>query len=143
MKIVTVGGGTGASRIDEALAKEFSDITAVVTSFDNGGSTGILRREFGEVSQGDIRRRIFAQKTIDNKILEEIYNYRFGENNSLENHSVGNLMVLPPRKFGARKKGLKIFVNYLEFEGKFYLSHLTMQNWRPNFQMVEDFWVRT
>lgn len=118
MKIVTVGGGTGASRIDEALAKEFSDLTAIVTSFDNGGSTGILRREFGEVPQGDIRRRIFAQKTIDSKILEEIYNYRFGENNSLENHSVGNLMILTAQKIWGEKKGLEYVCELFGIKGK-------------------------
>lgn len=118
MKIVTVGGGTGASRIDEALAKDFPDLTAIVTSFDNGGSTGILRREFGEVPQGDIRRRIFAQKTLDNKVLEEIYNFRFGENNSLENHSVGNLMILTAQKIWGEKKGLEHICKLFDIKGK-------------------------
>jgi uncharacterized cofD-like protein len=118
MKIVTVGGGTGASRIDEALAKEFPDLTAIVTSFDNGGSTGILRREFGEVPQGDIRRRIFAQKTIEDKVLEEIYNYRFGENNSLENHSVGNLMLLTAQKIWGEKNGLENVCKLFGIKGK-------------------------
>lgn len=118
MKIVTVGGGTGASRIDEALAKEFPDLTAIVTSFDNGGSTGILRREFGEVPQGDIRRRIIAQKMVDNPILEEIYNYRFGENNSLENHSVGNLMILTAQKIWGEKLGLQKICELFQIKGK-------------------------
>jgi uncharacterized cofD-like protein len=115
---VAVGGGTGASRIDEALSKKFPDITAVVTSFDNGGSTGILRREFGQVPQGDIRRRIFAQKTISNSILEEIYNYRFGENSSLENHSVGNLIVLTAQKIWGEKKGLENICKLFKITGK-------------------------
>lgn len=118
IKIVTVGGGTGGSVIDEALANKFPDLTAVVTSFDNGGSTGILRREFGQVPQGDIRRRIFAQKTIENKILEEIYNYRFGKNNSLENHSLGNLMILTAQKIWGEKLGLENICKLFKIKGK-------------------------
>jgi uncharacterized cofD-like protein len=118
MKIVTVGGGTGASIIDEALTKDFPDLTAIVTSFDNGGSTGILRREFGEVPQGDIRRRIFAQKTKENEILESIYNYRFGENNCLENHSVGNLIILTAQKIWGEKKGIDNVCKLWGIKGK-------------------------
>jgi uncharacterized cofD-like protein len=78
MKIVTIGGGTGGSLIDESLCKKYKEITAVVTSFDDGGSSGILRKDFATLPYGDIRRRIFAQKNIENDILEKIYEHRFG-----------------------------------------------------------------
>jgi uncharacterized cofD-like protein len=118
MKIVTVGGGSGGSIIDEALNKKYRDLTAVVTSFDDGGSTGILRREFGTVPQGDIRRRIYAQKNYQNDFFEQIYNYRFGENNSLENHSVGNLLILTAQKIWGEKEGIRKVCEFFKISGK-------------------------
>lgn len=122
MKIVTIGGGTGGSIIDESLSLEFPDLVSVVTSFDSGGSSGILRKEFGMLPQGDIRRRIFAQKTKDNKILEEIYNFRFAEGNnrdsSLESHSVGNLMILAATKIWGEKKGIEKICELFNIKGK-------------------------
>lgn len=122
MKIVTIGGGTGGSIIDASLSGDYPDLTAIVTSFDNGGSSGILRREFGMLPQGDIHRRIFAQKNIDNSILESIYNYRFadGENrdSSLETHSVGNLMILAATKIWGEKLGLEKICEMFKIRGK-------------------------
>jgi len=124
MKIVTVGGGTGGSVVDAGLSKKYPDLTAVVTSFDNGGSSGILRREFGMLPQGDMRRRIFAQKNIENDILEQIYNFRFGEEksgmneSSLENHSVGNLMLLAATKIWGEKRGIEKVCELFKIKGK-------------------------
>jgi uncharacterized cofD-like protein len=124
MKIVTVGGGTGGSVVDAGLSKKYSDLTAVVTSFDNGGSSGILRREFGMLPQGDMRRRIFAQKNIENDILEQIYNFRFGEEkngmneSSLENHSVGNLMLLAATWIWGEKEGIEKVCELFKIKGK-------------------------
>lgn len=123
MKIVTVGGGTGASRIDEALAKEFPDLTAIVTSFDNGGSSGALRKEFGVLPFGDIRRRILAQSRIKNSILKQIYDYRFGaeeskDENFLEKHTTGNLMILTAEKIWGEKLGIKNICKLFEISGK-------------------------
>jgi uncharacterized cofD-like protein len=117
LKIVTIGGGTGGSVIDESLKENFPNITSIVTSFDNGGSTGVLRREFGMLPQGDIRRRIFAQRTVENKILEDIYNFRFSENNSLEDHSMGNLMILAATKIWGEKEGIKNICKLWGIEG--------------------------
>jgi len=118
MKIVTIGGGTGGSVIDESLASEYPDLVSIVTSFDNGGSSGLLRKEFGMLPQGDIRRRIFAQKSTNNKVLEEIYNFRFGKSNSLESHSVGNLMILAATKIWGEKQGIKKVCELFEIKGK-------------------------
>lgn len=118
MKIVTIGGGTGGSLVDEALSKEFPNLISVVTSFDNGGSSGILRKEFGSLPHGDIRRRIFAQKRIDNKILEELYNFRFEKDNSLETHSMGNLLILAATKLWGEKEGIQKICELFEIKGK-------------------------
>lgn len=123
MKIVTVGGGTGASRIDEALAKEFPDLTAIVTSFDNGGSSGVLRKEFGVLPYGDIRRRILAQSRVKNNILKQIYDYRFEaeeskNENFLEKHTMGNLMILTAEKIWGVKLGIENICKLFEISGK-------------------------
>lgn len=118
MRIVTVGGGTGGSIVDAALASVYPNLTAVVTSFDNGGSSGILRKEFGGIPLGDMRRRIFAQKTISNNILEEIYNFRFSKDNSLETHSLGNLMILAATKIWGEEKGVEKICELFAIKGK-------------------------
>jgi uncharacterized cofD-like protein len=123
MKIVTIGGGTGGSLIDESLSKKYKDLTAVVTSFDDGGSSGILRKDFGTLPYGDIRRRIFAQKNIENDILEKIYEHRFGgedldNENFLEKHSLGNLMILAATRVWGEKKGIEKVCELFKISGK-------------------------
>ena len=55
-KVVVIGGGSGSSVALKGLKKYDIDITAIVTMFDSGGSTGILRDEFGYPSFGDLRQ---------------------------------------------------------------------------------------
>lgn len=120
MKMITVGGGTGGSIIDAALSAKFPDLVSVVTSFDNGGSSGILKYEFGMLPQGDIRRRIFAQKTVDNPVLEQIYNFRFlnDKGSSLDTHTVGNLMILAATKIWGEKEGIEKICEMFKIRGK-------------------------
>ena len=53
-KVVVIGGGTGVFTVLSGLKKYFSDLTAIVTMADDGGSTGILREEFGILPPGDV-----------------------------------------------------------------------------------------
>lgn len=92
-KIVVIGGGTGIFPVLLGLKKHFSNITAIVTMADEGGSSGILREEFGILPPGDIRRAMIALSASDNKILSELFNYRFQEGSGLSGHSFGNLMI--------------------------------------------------
>ncbi|MDO8466792.1 MAG: YvcK family protein [bacterium] len=92
-KIVVIGGGTGIFPVLLGLKTRFSDITAVVTAADEGGSSGILREEFGILPPGDIRRALIALSSSDNKILSELFNYRFQEGSGLSGHSFGNLII--------------------------------------------------
>ena len=59
-KIVTIGGGTGSYVILRGLKELPVSITAVVNMFDSGGSSGILRDEFGVLPPGDVRRALLA-----------------------------------------------------------------------------------
>lgn len=92
-KIVIIGGGTGVFTVLSGLKKQFSDLTAIVTMADDGGSTGILREEFGILPPGDIRRALIALSASDNEILSGLFNYRFEEGSGLSGHSFGNLLI--------------------------------------------------
>lgn len=92
-KIVVIGGGTGIFPVLLGLKKNFQDITAIVTASDEGGSSGILREEFGILPPGDVRRALIALSASDNKILSELFNYRFQEGSGLSGHSFGNLII--------------------------------------------------
>src|SRR3972149_674825 len=92
-KIVVIGGGTGVFTVLSGLKHHFNNLTAIVTMADDGGSTGILREEFGILPPSDIRRALIALSSSDNKILSQLFSYRFQEGAGLSGHSFGNLMI--------------------------------------------------
>ena len=55
-RIVCIGGGTGVSMVLSGLKKSPAELTAIVTLFDAGGSSGKLKRELGIAPVGDIRQ---------------------------------------------------------------------------------------
>src|SRR5690606_7066104 len=59
-RVVAIGGGTGLSRLLRGLKEYTSNITAIVTVADDGGSSGRLRRELGVLPPGDIRNCLVA-----------------------------------------------------------------------------------
>lgn len=92
-KIVVIGGGTGVYMILSALRNDFDDLAAIVTMADDGGSTGVLREEFGMLPPGDIRRALVALSSSDNKMLADLFAYRFEEGVGLTGHNFGNLLI--------------------------------------------------
>jgi uncharacterized cofD-like protein len=92
-KIVVIGGGTGVFTVLSGLRRDFKNLTAIVTMADDGGSTGVLREEFGILPPGDVRRAMVALSKTDDMILSELFNYRFKEGKGLMGHSFGNLML--------------------------------------------------
>lgn len=92
-KIVVIGGGTGVYTVLTGLRPHFDNLTAVVTMADDGGSTGVLREEFGILPPGDVRRALVALSTSDNRTLSELFSYRFKEGIGLTGHNFGNLML--------------------------------------------------
>lgn len=92
-RIVVIGGGTGVFAVLSGLRNYFKNLTAIVTMADEGGSTGMLREDFGVLPPGDIRRALVALSRTDNKILSALFNYRFREGAGLRGHSFGNLML--------------------------------------------------
>lgn len=89
--IVVIGGGTGLYTLLRGLKQFTSNITAVVTAFDSGGSSGRLRDELGVLPPGDIRNCLVALST-EELLMKKLFQYRF-TNGSLEGHSFGNLFI--------------------------------------------------
>lgn len=95
MKAVVIGGGTGSFTVLRGLKKYVSDLAAVVNMFDSGGSSGMLRDEFGILPPGDVRRCLLAlaDESSDN-MLRQLFMYRFDKHSSLKGHSFGNLFLM-------------------------------------------------
>ncbi len=91
-KIVAVGGGTGLSTLLRGLKEYSANITAIVTVADDGGSSGRLRREIGVLPPGDIRSCLAALAD-EEKLITELFQYRFRAGDGLTGHSFGNLFL--------------------------------------------------
>src|SRR3989344_2173168 len=89
--IVCIGGGTGMPLVLRTLKNHPVHLSAIVAMSDDGGSTGILRDEYGVAATGDVRRALVALSEPEG-ILKELFNYRFGKG-GLEGHSFGNLFL--------------------------------------------------
>jgi uncharacterized cofD-like protein len=91
-KIVTIGGGHGLSHLIFGLKEYSSNITAIVTVADSGGSSGRLREEFNIVAPGDIRNCLVALADAP-ALMGELFQFRFSEDSQLQGHNFGNLFL--------------------------------------------------
>jgi uncharacterized cofD-like protein len=91
-KVVVIGGGTGLSVLLRGLKVYTSNLTAIVTVSDDGGSSGRLRGELGILPPGDIRNCLVALADTEN-LMDELFSYRFDEGGTLGGHSLGNLLI--------------------------------------------------
>jgi uncharacterized cofD-like protein len=89
-RIVCVGGGHGLSAALAAARQITSDVTAVVTVADDGGSSGVLREWLGIPAPGDIRMAIAALAADESRAA--VLQYRFSEGD-LAGHPLGNLLI--------------------------------------------------
>lgn len=92
-KIVVIGGGTGLSVLLRGLKEYTSNLTAIVSVADDGGSSGRLREQFGVVPVGDIRNCIVALADRED-MMEQLFAYRFDQGEELDGHSLGNLLLV-------------------------------------------------
>jgi uncharacterized cofD-like protein len=101
LNIVAIGGGTGLSTllrglkryVDAEGAWSIAKLTAIVTVTDEGGSSGVLRKEFGMLPPGDIRNCIVALAE-EEQLLSRLFSYRFDTDSALKGHSLGNLLLM-------------------------------------------------
>jgi uncharacterized cofD-like protein len=92
-RVVAIGGGTGLSMLLSGLKEHSSNLTAIVTVADDGGSSGRLRREMGVLPPGDLRNCIAALAEAE-PLMRSLFQYRFSEGSGLEGHSFGNLFIV-------------------------------------------------
>ncbi len=90
--IVAIGGGTGLPVLLRGLKRHTSNITAIVTVADDGGSSGELNRATGILPPGDFRNNIAALSEAE-ELLQLLLQYRFGEDEGLCGHAFGNLLI--------------------------------------------------
>lgn len=92
-RIVAMGGGTGLSTLLRGLKQHSSNITAIVTVSDDGGSSGRLRTEMNMIPPGDMRNCLVALADAE-KLMTDLFQHRFvGTKGSLAGHSLGNLLI--------------------------------------------------
>ncbi len=118
-KLVRIGGGSSGYTLLRALKNYPLDITAVVNMFDSGGSTGVLRDEFGILPPGDMRRALAALADGEHsEILRELFNYRFKEGGSVNGHSFGNLLLTALTSiYGSDLEGIRKASELLHVKG--------------------------
>jgi len=92
-KVVAVGGGTGLSTLLRGLKQMTSNITAVVTVMDDGGSSGRLREQIDVLPPGDVRNCLLALAE-DEAQLSEYFQYRLHAPEELAGHALGNLLLV-------------------------------------------------
>ncbi len=90
-RIVAIGGGTGMSSLLRGLKEYTSNLAAIVTVADDGGSSGRLREEYRILPPGDFRQCLVALADAE-PLVKELFNHRF-KNGSLNGHSFGNLFI--------------------------------------------------
>jgi len=104
LRVVAIGGGTGLSTLLRGLRRHvavpgpatasglISDLAAVVTVTDDGGSSGRLRRDFNMLPPGDLRNCMVALSE-EEDLLARLFAHRFRAGDALEGHNFGNLFV--------------------------------------------------
>jgi uncharacterized cofD-like protein len=90
-RVVAIGGGTGLGALLGGLKLYTSNLTAVVTVADDGGSSGLLRRDMGVPPPGDIRQCLVALAD-DESVLGRLFQFRFADGR-LKGHNFGNLFL--------------------------------------------------
>ena len=90
VKIAVIGGGTGSFTMLSALKKYTSQIAAIVSMADDGGSTGVLRDELGTLPPGDVRQCLVALS--DSPKIRNLFEYRF-DAGTFSGHSFGNVLL--------------------------------------------------
>ncbi|MQF83083.1 YvcK family protein [SAR202 cluster bacterium AD-802-E10_MRT_200m] len=119
--VVVLGGGTGCPTILKGLHRYITNLSAVVTVMDSGGSSGRLRKELGIPALGDLRRCLVAMSNEgqDRQTLSGLLEYRFNSTGVLGDHCVGNLLLLAlVEQCGDLVEALELLGRQLSIVGK-------------------------
>jgi uncharacterized cofD-like protein len=123
-KIVAIGGGTGLATLLTGLKEYSSNISAIVTVADDGGSSGRLRQQFDILPPGDIRNCLVALADAST-MMRDLFQYRFEEGSELVGHSFGNLFItVMTRLTGDFEKAIRETSKVLALRGQVIPSTL-------------------
>ncbi|NQY88959.1 MAG: uridine diphosphate-N-acetylglucosamine-binding protein YvcK [Colwellia sp.] len=92
LNIVAIGGGHGLGRVLSTLSFMGNKLTGIVTTTDNGGSTGKLRKRSSSIAWGDLRNCL-TELVDKDSIGSQLFNFRFDGNDELGGHNLGNLIL--------------------------------------------------
>lgn len=124
-RIVTIGGGTGLSTLLHGLKDYTSNITAVVTVADDGGSSGRLREEMNVLPPGDIRNCLVGLADAG-PLMEKLFQFRFDDGKDLKGHNFGNLFITAMSKVtGDFEQAVKASSKVLAIRGSVVPATLT------------------
>ena len=139
-RIVVIGGGTGLSTMLRGLKQHSSNIVAVVTVTDDGGSSGRLQRDMGMLPPGDIRNCLVALADQEH-LMTELFQYRFSEGlPGLDGHSFGNLLIAAmTRVTGDFEQAVKETSNILAIRGRVLPS--TTEDVKLQAELVDNTFV--
>ncbi|MFA4888958.1 MAG: YvcK family protein [Candidatus Omnitrophota bacterium] len=123
-RIVAVGGGTGLAVLLSGLKDYTSNISAIVTVADDGGSSGRLRQQFNILPPGDIRNCLVALADAP-ALMRDLFQFRFDGNSEFSGHSFGNLFItVMTRLTGDFEKAIKETSKVLALRGQVIPSTL-------------------
>jgi uncharacterized cofD-like protein len=123
-KIVAVGGGTGLAMLLSGLKEYSSNITAIVTVADDGGSSGRLRQQFDMPPPGDIRNCLVALADASS-MMQDLFQFRFEKGSELAGHNFGNLfLTVMTRLTGDFEKAVRETSKVLALRGQVIPSTL-------------------
>ncbi|MEW6990918.1 uridine diphosphate-N-acetylglucosamine-binding protein YvcK [Colwelliaceae bacterium 6441] len=101
IKVVAIGGGHGLGRVLSTLSFMEKQLTGIVTTTDNGGSTGRLRKRSSSIAWGDLRNCL-TQLVDKDSIGNQIFDFRFDGQDELGGHNLGNLILFALGKIQSR-----------------------------------------
>ena len=124
-RVVVIGGGSGLPNLLRGLKHYTSNLTAVVTVADDGGSSGRLRSELDILPPGDIRNCLVALADSET-VMQDLMDYRFSTQGQLDGHSFGNILIAALAGIGGDfYKGVEIAGQLLAIRGKVIPSTTT------------------
>ena len=127
-RVVSMGGGTGQGILLRGLKELTTNLTAVVTVADDGGSSGRLRRDFGLMPPGDIRNCLTALADSES-LMTKLVHYRFEQGDGLKGHSLGNLLIAAMGDIeGGMDQGIESLSQVLRIQGEIAPSSMTDVN---------------
>jgi len=124
VKVAVLGGGNGISVVLEGLARSARsgaavEVTAVVATADDGGSSGRIRSQRGGLPPGDLRRCLVALAASADEPLARLFAHRYGGRGELGGHAVGNLILAAlAEQHGCYVEALRVASEMLRVQGR-------------------------